>query len=280
MRDLEWVDLLEWALPRLGFRWPGFRRVRGQVCKRISRRMTELHVARVAEYRARLGSDPSEWEVLDGLCRITISRFWRDRAVWDRMRDGLLAEAACLAVRDGREDLRCWSAGCASGEEPYGIAILFRFAVAHAFPGLGLRVVATDADDAILERARRACFSPGAARSIPAEWVERAFERRDGLLCVRPEIRDDVQLLKQDLRRAMPDGRFEIVLCRNLAFTYFDDELQRRVLEGIGDRVAPGGFLVIGAHESLPAGAAFTPVAGRPPVFRSTSSREVATRLR
>jgi hypothetical protein len=79
MQDAECVALLRWALPRLGLRWPGFRKVRRQVCKRINRRIKELGLADVAAYREHLERVPEEWPRLDALCRITISRFYRDR---------------------------------------------------------------------------------------------------------------------------------------------------------------------------------------------------------
>ena len=65
MTDHECVEFLHWALPRLGLRWSGFRKVRGQVCKRLKRRLAELSVEDVASYRARLECDASEWEVLE-----------------------------------------------------------------------------------------------------------------------------------------------------------------------------------------------------------------------
>jgi chemotaxis protein methyltransferase CheR len=272
MRDGECVDLLQWALPRLGLRWRGFRRVRGQVCKRIGRRLGELGLASAVDYRQRLGSDPSEWDVLDGLCRITISTFFRDHAVWERLRHEILPGMARLALRRGDAALACWSAGCASGEEPYGIAVVFHLMTAPAFPGLGLFVVATDAEEAVLERARRACFGPGSLRALPPEWIPRAFESREGALCLRPEFREDVRLRREDIRRTMPDGPFHVVLCRNLAFTYFDDALQRRVLDRIAARIVPGGVLVIGAHESLPSDGVFVPAAGPLPIFFRTEA--------
>lgn len=75
MKDTECVEFLQWALPRLHMRWQGFRKVRGQVCKRIGRRIRELNLGEGADYRTYLESHPAEWSVLDDLCRITISRF-------------------------------------------------------------------------------------------------------------------------------------------------------------------------------------------------------------
>lgn len=267
MRDEDCVGLLQWALPRLGLRWEGYRKVRRQVCKRIGRRMRALGVETASAYRDRLAADADERDALDGMCRVTITRFLRDRAVWHHLREVVLPEAARLATARGGQELRCWSAGCASGEEPYGIALAFRLEVAPAFPGLRLHVVATDAEEAVLERARRGCFAAGAVRALPPDWLASAFESRGGAYCLGRGFREAVEFRHEDLRRVMPAGPFQLVLCRNLAFTYFAEELQRRVLDGIAARLEPGGCLVVGTHESLPAGSVFVHAAGHLPVY-------------
>jgi hypothetical protein len=83
MTDANCVAFLQWALPRLGRRWAGYRKVRRQVCRRVSRRMGELGLGSFAEYRSHLEREPDEWPRLDALTNITISRFYRDRAVYD-----------------------------------------------------------------------------------------------------------------------------------------------------------------------------------------------------
>jgi len=270
MRDADCVELLQWALPRLRLRWPGFRTVRGQVRKRIARRMAELGLETAGEYRARLESDAAEWPVLDSLCRVTIGRFFRDRVVWERLRDEVMPAAGWLA-RCGGAELRCWSAGCGSGEEPYGLSILFRTMVAPRLPGLRLRVVATDVDAAVLERAAQGCYAPASLRCLPA-WAAGAFEARGGSLCVRAGFREDVELGQQDLRLGTPGGTFQLVLCRNLAFTYFQEALQREVLERIAGLVPPGGFLVVGAHEALGPAAPFARLPGGHAIYRRQAS--------
>lgn len=269
MTDVECVEFLQWALPRLKLRWRGFRTVRRQVCKRIGRRVKELGLQGGAAYRAFLEATPSEWAVLDGLCRVTISRFYRDRAVFDCLRERLLPELARGAAARGEPALRCWSAGCASGEEPYTLAILFRLELRPRFSGLGLEVVATDSDERVLARARRGCYASATLRELPARWVEEAFTREGDESCVRPELREGVTLRCEDIRERMPDGPFHLVLCRNLVFTYFDVALQQRLLRRMVARLAPGGALVIGAHEALPEEATgLTPAAGHLPIYR------------
>jgi chemotaxis protein methyltransferase CheR len=269
LRDPECVELLRWALPRLGLRWEGFRRVRRQVCRRIARRMIELDAATAADYRAILAARPAEWPTLDGLCRVTISRFLRDRAVWSRLCDDVLPEVARLVRQREERVVRCWSAGCGSGEEPYGLAMVFRLAVAPAFPGVALSIVATDADEVVLARARRGCFPPATVRDVPADWRMLAFDDRGPELYLRAGFRAGVEFRQEDLRRTMPPGPFHLILCRNLAFTYFGPDCLRAVLAGVSRRLAAGGFLVIGAHESLPhASVGLERCAGALPIFR------------
>ncbi|MBM4089995.1 MAG: hypothetical protein FJ276_11330 [Planctomycetes bacterium] len=94
MTDRECVEFLQWALPQLSLRWPGFRRVRRQVHKRIVRRLSELGLRRIADYRAYLDTHAAEWSVLDAMSRISISRFYRDRDVFEHLRDAVLPELA------------------------------------------------------------------------------------------------------------------------------------------------------------------------------------------
>jgi chemotaxis protein methyltransferase CheR len=269
MTDPECVAFLQWALPRLGLRWPGFRRVRRQVCKRISRRMAELGLPDAAAYRARLEADAGEWSLLDACCWISISRFYRDRGVFEGLTREVLPELARGSIARGRRLLRAWSAGCASGEEPYSLRLSWDFDVARAFPGLELHILATDASADLLERARRAVYPASALRELPASWRPRAFESLEGGYRLRDDFRRGVQLLRQDIREAMPAGPFDLILCRNLAFTYFESEAQRSVLKKLAKRLVPGGFLLIGAHEALPESAALTPSAKMRGLYRA-----------
>ncbi len=252
MSDAGCVAFLQWALPRLRLRWPGFRRVRRQVCRRVAGRVRELGLPDLASYRTFLESQPAEWEVLDRLCRVTISRFYRDRAVWEA-----LAREVLPAL--GPEP-RAWSAGCASGEEAYTLALLWE-----------LRIVATDVDEAVLRRARAGVYAAGSLKKLPPELRDRGFLPEGVRWKIRPEIAACVSFLRHDVRAGAPDGPFDLVLCRNLAFTYFDEELQCDVAATLASALRPGGALVVGAHERLPDGATgFEPWPAVPHVIRRT----------
>ena len=87
---------------------------------------------------------------------------------------------------------------------------------------------------------------------LPADWVARAFDPIGDDYCLRPALQRAVTFELRNIRQALPEGPFQLILCRNLAFSYFDDPEQRRVLRDLIARLKPGGYLVIGAHEQLP----------------------------
>lgn len=255
MRDAECIAFLQWALPKMGFRWPGFRKVRGQVCKRAWRRLRELGLIDLEAYRGHLEAHSGEWANLDGLCRITISRFFRDRGVYDTMGSVVLPALARQAASDGEPVLRIWSAGCGAGEEPYSIAILCHLLDDADVQRAGVRILATDTDKQQLDRARTASYPVGCTNDIPPKIRASAFEKlgQDQLL-LREPYRVGIEFACQDLRQEMPDGPFHLILCRNLAFTYFIEDTQREILARLDERLLPGGYLVLGAHEQPPTG--------------------------
>jgi chemotaxis protein methyltransferase CheR len=249
--DSACAGFLQAALPRLHLRWPGFRKVRRLVCKRLGSRLRQLGLADLASYRAYLDRRPEEWTVLDGYCRIPISRFYRDHDVFERLERNVLPALGADAMAAGRSEIACWSAGCASGEEPYTVSILWHLGPGRRFPALRLRLVATDIEAHLLERARTGCYRTSSLKALPRELWKQAFVEQDGRFCIRDEFRA-VEFLQQDIRQTVPEGEFDLILCRNAALTYFAPALQSAVTERIAERLRPGGALVIGIHESLP----------------------------
>jgi hypothetical protein len=100
-------------------RWTGFRRVHKQVCKRLARRLTELELSDLDSYRQYLSSDHDEWPKLDSLCRVVVTRFYRDKRVFGELAERVLPQLAAAAQAAGRKILHAWSIGSASGEEAY-----------------------------------------------------------------------------------------------------------------------------------------------------------------
>lgn len=243
MKDSECIAFLQWALPQLHLCWPGFRKVRRQVCKRVSRRMRELDIESIDAYRARLETDPGEWDVLDGFTRITISRFYREHDAFRYLCETVLPALHALASPN---PVQIWSAGCAGGEEAYTLAIAARE------QGIAVHIVGTDSDVHQLERAHRARYLVGSLKDLPVRWRDSSFEQQGDTYVLHAELRAPVELLHQDIGEEMPDGPFHLILCRYLAFTYFDQPLQVEVAERLLARMIPDGFVALGKHESWP----------------------------
>jgi chemotaxis protein methyltransferase CheR len=249
-RDSDCVQFLQHELPRMGLRWLGFRRVKRQVCRRIGSRVQQLGLSDLRAYTEYLERNPAEREILESMCGVTISRFYRDRDVFDRIAERILPELALAA--GARGPLRVWSAGCASGEEPYSLALSWQMRWAERFAGVDLHVLATDRDAQLIARAQHACYRRSSLRELPREWIDHAFRQIGDECCLQPALRGAVCFEREDIRRTLAAGPFQLILCRNLAFSYFDDHEQRRILDGLIERLAPNGYLVIGADEHLP----------------------------
>jgi chemotaxis protein methyltransferase CheR len=137
--------------------------------------------------------------------------------------------------------VHAWSAGCGAGEEPFTLAI--------AWPAAD--VLATDIDDAQLARAAAATFPISSLRELPAEWRAAGFDERDGEAHVRDAVRARVRFAHHDLRTAPPAGPFDLVLCRNLAFSYFDEPTQEALTASLRGVMRTGSAFVVGGDERL-----------------------------
>jgi chemotaxis protein methyltransferase CheR len=255
MHDRACINFLQHYLPELGYRWKGFRKVRNQVCKKIKKRIAELELGSIQTYRDYLEKHEEEMQVLDGLLNITISRFYRDRGVFDSIGNSILPALAEKARQNQQEQIRCWSAGSASGEEAYTLAILWEMALLpEQVSGVSLEILGTDRHDRMLERAEKAIYPEGNLKELPREWIKQVFDKEESEYRIKKQFRQDVTFLKQDIRSELPEGTFDLILCRNLVFTYFREELQGEIYQAILDKLNPGAYLIIGNHESLPPG--------------------------
>jgi chemotaxis protein methyltransferase CheR len=186
----------------------------------------------------------------------------------------LAADAAARGVRE----LHGWSAGCASGEEAYTLRIIWDLAVLPDHPELRFAILGTDVEPQMLARAEAARYPAGSLKDLPPAWRAAAFAREGEVFCLKPAFRRDVAFRALDIRRQQPDGPFDLILCRNLAFTYFTPDLQAETLLAISARLAPGGYLTIGAHERLPEVAGgLDQITSNLPIYRKAAGRGKST---
>ena len=165
LSDTEFRNLLE----HLNRPWAGFRKVRKGVKKRIRRHMQEMGCSTIEQYIVQLAQQPGAKAGCEQCLRVTISRFFRDRQLWQTLAARILPD---LAERFA-PPIRIWSAGCACGEEPYSLAMAWD-GLAHP-PTLDL--LATDAGGICLARAREGTYGRNSLKEVPDELRERYFRK-------------------------------------------------------------------------------------------------------
>jgi len=262
---------LQWALPRAGRRWEGYRKVRRRVCKKISRRALELNLPSLSDYRRYLEEDPQEWRHLDALLDVTISRFYRDRSVFDFIAAEIVPTLVRRAHLADYPSVRVWSTGCANGEEPYTIALMWEFSISPDNAETELHILATDIKTTVLRRAEDALYPRSSLNDLPAQWKEAAFDQSGDVVALAPRFRQHVTFAQHDIRGNPPGGGsvFDLIMCRYQAFTYFDEAGQRNVLNSLTRATRPGSVLVLGRRETMPSGAgSFRPLEHSLGVFK------------
>jgi chemotaxis protein methyltransferase CheR len=234
--------------------------------RRLAVRMRARAVHSYAEYAQLLSREPREAELLLDAITINVSKFFRNREVWDLLRRRVVPE---LFKRSARQ-IRIWSAGCAGGEEPYTLAmLLWQYAQENATTAHLRRfdILATDIDPTILAQAQNGEYTEFAFGEITADERARFFEGDR----VRAEIRRMVRFEQLDLMtNSLPHDQ-NLVICRNVII-YFERAIQERLFHNFHECLVPGGYLVMGKVENLfgPTGKLFEPVGNRERVFCKT----------
>jgi len=215
--------------------------------RRLAVRMRARGLQSFSDYAALLGRAPEEYDLLIAALAINVTKFFRNPESYRALRERV---AVPLWARGG--PVRIWSAGCASGEEPYSIALLFHDVSGHRGTAVRarVRIDATDLDPGALEELRRAEYAPPAVEEVPPLLLERYFtpgpkHRLDPQVaaCVRPALHD----LTRD---PPPDPPYDLVVCRNVVI-YFDRPLQERLFDAFASALVPDGFLMLGKVETL-----------------------------
>jgi chemotaxis protein methyltransferase CheR len=217
--------------------------------RRIAVRMRACGAHTYAEYQAVLARTPAEYEHLKDTLTINVTRFFRNAETWQRLSADYLP--ALLAGAPGT--VRVWSAGCASGEEAYGLAILVAEAAVAGGDARGLERVhvdATDIDRRSLERATEARYRSEALSETPSDIVARYFDAEPDGWRVAPAVRRRVRVRRHDLGRDPPPGTFHLIVCRNVVI-YFERPLQERLFHSFAEALLPNGLLVLGKVETL-----------------------------
>lgn len=218
------------------------------ILRRLKRRMVATNSPSLDGYLRYLERQPEEYQRLISTFLIKVTEFFRDRELFETLRRETLPRLIEDA-RAGSKELRIWSAGCATGEEAYSIAVLVADALGDELNQFTVRIFATDLDAQAIAFARRGIYSRAALASAPPELVDRYFSQLDGDFEVQKRVRGLVVFGQHDLGRRAPFPHMDLVLCRNVLI-YFASDLQKRVLQLFAYSLRTGGVLVLGKAET------------------------------
>ncbi len=230
--------------------WDGFRKVRKGVKKRLQQHMQSLGCRDVEHYLHRIQNDESAKDECEALLLVTISRFFRDHVLWDHLRCRVLPE-----LNDRFPGgLNAWSAGCANGEEPYTLAMLWKDLSARVPAPAPLRILATDANPVCLQRADNGQYPASSLKEVPEHYKTRWFATVRGgrQFQVDPSLKDLITWQHHHLMDPPPPGPFQIILMRNNLLTYYQGTNVFLVLIRILSTLSIPGVLILGSHEHLP----------------------------
>jgi two-component system CheB/CheR fusion protein len=256
--------LLEFVRLERNFDFTGYKP--SSLMRRTTKRMRELGIESYAQYLDYLRADADEFARLFNTVLINVTSFFRDEETWAYLRTSVIPE-----VLDAKRDrpIRVWSAGCASGEEPFSVAILLAEALGLDDLGRRVKIYATDVDDEALSEARRAEFSERAVRALPPALLEAYFEPTGQRYTIAKELRRAVIFGRHNLAADAPISKLDLLLCRN-TLMYFSAPLQTYILDGFHFALNPSGYLVLGKSEvMLTRTDRFLPVDLRRRVFRA-----------
>jgi two-component system, chemotaxis family, CheB/CheR fusion protein len=224
---------------------------RPTILRRLGRRMAATDCENLEEYSAYLEEHPEEYRQLINVFLIKVTEFFRDPDLFDYLRKEILPELIGEA-REQANQLRIWSAGCATGEEAYSLAILVSEVLGQEAGLFNVRIFATDIDEEAIRFARQGLYPPSALKGLSEEQIDRYFIEEDGSYQAKKQIRGMIVFGEHDLAQRSPFPHMDLVMSRNVLI-YFSHELQRRALQLFAYSLRDGGYLVMGKAESASA---------------------------
>ena len=219
----------------------------GFLRRRLDVRLKARGVSTYPEYARLLESDPAEFHALLATFSINVTEFFRDFEFYQAFYEKIVPEIYSRA-KDG--EVKAWSAGCASGEEPYSIAMLFAEA-ANTIGRFRGRVIATDVSSKALERAKTGTYAQASIENVPKDMFGRHFVRtQDGQYQVSAKVRSLVSFEIGNLSTMSAPQQVDVIFCRNVLM-YFDKDTQYSIEQKFHKSLKPGGYFILGQSEAL-----------------------------
>jgi two-component system CheB/CheR fusion protein len=217
------------------------------ILRRLEKRLDMLKLTHIDDYLAYIESHPEETETLFKMILIGVTSFFRDTEAFIELEKYL---AKIISLKSSGERIRIWVPGCASGEEPYSIAILLAKMLGNKLSNYNIQIFATDIDDHAIAYARRASYTEQAMIHVDKAIIDTFFIREGSEYRLTKRIRSMVLFSKHDVTNNPPFVKLDLISCRNLLI-YFSTALQKHVLPLFHYALNPNGYLFLGKSENI-----------------------------
>ena len=264
--DGSFEALLRYLRDARGVDFTGYKRT--SLMRRVRHQMDHTGVQTFEEYLDVLQASSDEFAALFNTMLINVTAFYRDPDAWQFIQDEVVP--ALLARRGPEGPIRIWSAGCASGQEAYTLAMILADSLDPEAFRNRVKIYATDLDEQALTEARAATFDSKAVASVPEPSLHKYFDQVNGRYVFNKDMRRAVIFGRNDLVKDAPISRVDLLVCRN-TLMYLNSETQEKVLGRLHFALAPEGVLFLGHAEMLLSHSEnFSPIDLKHRIFRRT----------
>ena len=245
-KDLDFENLLQYLRINRGFDFTGYKR--STLMRRVTKQMETLNIDSFGNYQDYLEVHPDEFKNLFNTILINVTAFFRDSSAWDYLAKEIIPNIIKNKPKDGL--IRFWSAGCASGQEAYTLAIIVAEILGVEEFRQRVKIYATDVDEEALTQARQASYSAKNIIEIPLGLRDKYFDIVNKNYIFRQDLRRCVIFGRHDLLQDAPISRLDLLICRN-TLMYFNSEIQGKIINRFHFALNDHGYLFLGKAEML-----------------------------
>ncbi|KNZ71026.1 chemotaxis protein CheR [Thermincola ferriacetica] len=230
---------LEKLRKRKGLDLTGYKRP--QMERRINSLMRSVKCGSYDDYLDLMDKEPQHWRKFIDTLTINVSEFYRNPPQWE-----VLQQKIIPMLLENSPNLKVWSAGCSTGEEPYTLAMIF----AYNFPRVSVSILATDIDEEVMAKAKNGIYNEKAVANLPRLYITKYFKQEGSNYIIADEIKRKVRFQKHNLLKDVFDKNFDLILCRNVVI-YFTEESKSALYKRFHESLKPGGVLFTGSTEQI-----------------------------
>lgn len=248
MVDISYEHLMRKVREERGLDLSGYKE--SFVRRRLQSRFRILGIDNLDRYVVILGKNPEEYVKLLDVLAINVTEFFRDPSLWELLSKKVVPELCEMRRHTPAKVLRFLSAGSASGEEAYSIAIALTETLGDRFSDYSITIRCIDIDQDCINRIKTATYAPDRLKNVPPDILAKYFAREGSLYKVKPEIKRMVRAARADILTESIPRFFDVIFCRNILI-YFSKESHGALFQKLHNSLSPGGFLVLGRTETL-----------------------------